>query len=333
MESEVGGAIQKMISIGDELLLFSENRVSKILTADTIDPDQSDQTTRHSYQDIYQVGSASPVVARTILQAEELLGSVHLREATSNERLLTIAWEATQHLLNCEAAQHAIYRDVLELASKCDALVESHKALGSIPSLPQVEDLEGRVTMFLGSAKRCAERIHRLLGECFGTPNLRENFQSYREWVRANRPELEDLLCLLENDALWLKQLADARNALDVNHSRDGYRVYTKNFSLAPGNKFSAPSWKFDLRARGGTQQVDFSDIVLDMNTYLGNLCGFVEDMIVLCIRDTASNAFPYHFFRKDDKTSDNEIPTRFGVTVSLEKMRGISTREARSNQ
>ena len=73
-------SIQWMVELGGSLFCFSEQSISTILTADTIDPAASEPSTRHGYQILYSVGSRNPLVARSILQARKILHSVVLKD-------------------------------------------------------------------------------------------------------------------------------------------------------------------------------------------------------------------------------------------------------------
>jgi hypothetical protein len=73
-------------------------------------------------------------------------------------------------LLRCENAYCQIYNETISLLATCDELIEGAKSKPSIPSLPQVAELEERVGSFLGSAKRCLEKTHALLGTFYDCP-------------------------------------------------------------------------------------------------------------------------------------------------------------------
>lgn len=289
-------AIQEMIVLDDHLYAFSTKRIYQLRTANEIDPARTALDTRHSYQEVYSVGCNNPIVARSIIQANRILKSVALKQGISNPLILNSMWAVTKLLLQCENAYFQIYNDTTAIFPRCNELIEQSKSQSFIPSLPQVADLEVRVSSFLGSAKRCLERAHELLGVFYGCPIGDSNFQSYREWMRANRSESVAVLELLEDDKEWIRFIARARNALDVNHSRQGFVLEVRNIQLDPGNKFSGPNWRHDLSGGGGAVQENWSDIVIDMNVHMRNLVKFVEDLYALCIMDLCHRGVPFDF-------------------------------------
>ena len=73
--------IVRSFPIGEDLLLiFKETSIHRMLTADTIDPENSDPSTRHSSEILYSVGAAHSCVARMILQFKEII-SLWLRNS------------------------------------------------------------------------------------------------------------------------------------------------------------------------------------------------------------------------------------------------------------
>jgi hypothetical protein len=289
-------AVQQMITLGESLYVFSTKKIFRIHTADDIDPDRTAPDTRHSYQEIYPVGCSNSFVARSIIQAKQILDGVVLAPGLSKSNVLKAIWEAAELLLRCENAYFQVYNETMSLLATCDELVAVSKSKPSIPSLPQVAELEDRVGSFLGSAKRCLEKTHALLIIFYGCPDHGSNFKAYREWMAANRSSSEAVLTLLDSDKDWIRFIAEARNALSVNHARQEFVLGVQNFKLQPGNKFSGPSWRYDLSDRGGPVQEYWSDIIKDMDTHMHNLLTFLEEVYILCILDRCDRRLPFEF-------------------------------------
>ena len=289
-------AIQHMLTLNECLYIFSTKKIFQVRTADDVDPDRASPETRHSYQEIYPIGCNNSFVARSIIQAKQIFDGVILRPELTKERLLNAVWEATQLLLQCENAHFRIYNDAMSLLAEIDDVIEKSKSQTTIPTLPQVADLEERVGSFLGSAKRFLEKAHSLLSIFYGSPDHGSNFKAYREWISANRSTSEKVVDLLAKDQEWIRFIAESRNALPINHARAHFILEVRNFSLEPANKFSAPSWCYDLSERGGSVQGYWSDIVRDMDTHLHNMLTFFEELYILCVLDNCDQRLPFKF-------------------------------------
>jgi hypothetical protein len=312
-------AIQEMLTLNERLYIFSTKKIFQVRTADDIDPDRLSSETRHSYQELYQVGCSNSFVARTIIQAKQILDGVVLRSELGKSNLLEVVWEATQLLLQCENAHFRIYNDVMTLLTQVDNVVEKSKSQTSIPSLPQIADLEQIVGSFLGSAKRFLEKAHVVLSIFYDCPDHGANFQAYREWMSANRSDSEKVVALLAGDQEWIRFIAESRNALPVNHSRTHFIMEVRNFTLEAGNKCSAPSWRYDLSDRGGPVQDYWSDIVKDMNTHMHNMLTFFEELYILCVLDNLNERLPFEFgvYRLSEDELSEECPVLYVARAS----------------
>lgn len=311
------GKITALINLDGKLISFTENRIVEIVPAENIDPENEQPQTRHSYQYIADIGSSNSYVARTIIQSKDILDSVILHKNIDKQAILDHVWKSTNLLLKCENSYYGIYKQVIDLMKKCDAIINEHKGKGSIPSLPQVANLEQSVESFLGNAKRFLEFTYALLNKFYGTPNYEANFSSYRNWMMENKPECTKIIDALEQDKEWVQFISWSRNALDINHSRDGFKVTIENFKLYKGNKFSSPSWQYDFTERNGKKQKEPSDITVDMNIYMHNMTTFFEELFLLCIQDNWLNDYNFEIYRKKDDEINKECPTAYFVSVA----------------
>ena len=154
--------IVQILTIGNEMLVFKETSIHRGLPADTIDPERSDLSTRHSSEMLYSVGASNSFVARMILQFKEMIGLAISQTARENE-LIQHIWEANKLLLECEKAFYHIYKHTMELMPKCDEIVEANKNKSAIPALPKVPDLETHVSDFLINGKKFLVAAYRFL--------------------------------------------------------------------------------------------------------------------------------------------------------------------------
>jgi hypothetical protein len=149
--------------------------------------------------------------------------------------------------------------------------------------------------------------------------------------MAANRSSSEAVLTLLAGDKDWIRFIAEARNALSVNHARQNFVLEVQNFKLQPGNKFSGPSWRHDLSDRGGPVQEYWSDIIKDMNTHMHNMLTFLEEVYILCILDRCDRRLPFEFavYRKPEDDISKECPVLYVAQVTPASFLSLSTQVA----
>ena len=104
LDADRDDAVQEMITLNESLYVFSTKKIFRIHTADDIDPDRTAPDTRHSYQEIYPIGCSNSFVARSIIQAKQILDRVILAPGLSKSNVLDAIWEAAELLLRCENA-------------------------------------------------------------------------------------------------------------------------------------------------------------------------------------------------------------------------------------
>ena len=132
--------------------------------------------------------------------------------------------------------------------------------------------------------------------------------------MAANRRSSKAVLTLLDEDKDWIRFIAEARNALQINHGRQFFMLEVQNFKLQPGNKISPPSWRHDLSNRGGPVQKYWSDIIKDMDVHMHNLLTFLEEVYILSILDRCNQRLPFEFgvYRKPNDQISEECPVLY---------------------
>jgi len=317
-QSDERDAIHSMVKLNGSNICFLEKSISIILSAECIDPGNKEPNTRHSSQHLHSVGSRNPYIARTILQSKKILDSVALSENLDNQAILDHVWNCTEHLINCERSHYEIYADTMKLLPLCNQIIDKGKTSSHIDALPQVENLEERVAIFLGNGKRFLEKAHELLSIFYGAPNNNANFTAYREWMEQHASDRNEVIELLNGDQEWIKKLAWHRNALDINHSKTGFEVIIENFKLQAGNKFTGPSWRYDFSEKGGSTQNDPTDLISNIDTFINNMLTFFEELFLLCIRDNWDTRYKYEIHRHKDENIRAECPMKYFISSKL---------------
>lgn len=309
--------IQDLIELQGRLFAFSGKSIFELLPAETIDPSNQEPDTRHSYQKVYSIGAENSFVARTIIQAKEILDTLILRDELDKQIIIDHVWDCSKLLFLCEISHHSIYSQTMKLMHKCDAIVSQGKRGSHISSLPQVKNLAQHVVTFLGDAKRFLEKSHELLCIFYGAPKRGANFEKYRNWMASNESSKAEVVDLLEQDKDWIRLIAWSRNALDINHSKPQFKIEIENFKIQAGNKFSIPRWKYDFSGKEGEVQNDFSDIIKDMDIHLSNMLTFFEELFVLCVRDNWDHRMNFEISKRKEENVDKKCPTLYFVSCN----------------
>jgi len=302
-----------LINLNEKLLiLFKEHSVYKILTSDCIDPERTHLETSNTYEKISSYGASSPLFARIFLQSKEMFDlAFHLNP--DKEHLLEIIWEANLLLISCANYRDEIAGQVNNVAMQCDALIEQHKLSGSIPPLPKVKNLEINAKAFLNTGKLFLTQCFKIISIFTKLPikhNNETHFNIHIDWLANNRPELIGLTQSLKSDLEWIRTLAECRNAIE--HSRAGLSITLNNFKLLPGNKFTEPTWSYDLTSK--IQVKRESSIVTDLCIYIDNMLGMLEEIILHCISAELSIEKKFQIYKIDDSKINPQCPIAYQV-------------------
>ena len=161
--------IVNSLNIGDDLILFKTDGIYRLLTAETIDPESDYPETSHTYEKIFPIGTESDYVSRVIIQFEEIIKFVKVKDKTTSE-FVQIIWEANKLLLNSLNSLVKVNFSANELAPKCDEIIEKFKGKSTLPPLPKIPELENHVRIFFNNAKLFLIETFRLLHTFYGLP-------------------------------------------------------------------------------------------------------------------------------------------------------------------
>lgn len=312
-------AIVTMENINDALLLiFKENSIYRLLTADSTDPQKTQPDTGHTYEKIANVGAASPYVARIFLQFKRIIDLIFIEDSIK-PRLLQQIWNLNEQLLLCANFESNIRLQLNDVAQKCDAIIEQNKSSRAIPPLAKVKNLEGDAKSFLLAGKQFLIECFKLISIFTGLPlGTRDeaHFDKHVKWLEQNQPALVQLSSTLINDLPWIRRLSECRNA--VEHPGPGQTLTIENTKLHPGNKFSLPSWSYDLTNKLKIQQPS-TPIDQELDAYLNNMFYLLEDILLMCISERLPIDGMFSIYQYDQKDIDPCCPIKYYASLSAE--------------
>lgn len=306
-----------MENINDKLLLaFKEASIYKLITADSTDPDRTQLDTAHTYEKISAFGASSPYVARMFLQFKGII-DLALSNDPIKPQLLEQIWSLNEQLLACAQLELNIREQLGDIIAKCDTLIEQNKSLGSVPPLPKVKNLENDARTFLSLGKQFLIDCFKIISLFTGLPitsRSEARFDNHLTWLKDNCSSNNNLLTTLTNDLQWIRRLAECRNA--VEHPAPGQTITIENTKLHPGNKFSLPTWSYDLSNKLNIKETDIP-IHQELDAYLNNMLYGLEDILLSCISQSLSQHDMYAIYQRADAEIDPKQPIKYYAGLS----------------
>ncbi|MNG99612.1 hypothetical protein D3C79_587860 [compost metagenome] len=312
-------AIVTMETIDDTLLLvFKENSIYKIITANSTDPQKTEPNTGHTYEKIAEHGAASPYVARIFLQSKRIIDQAFHEDSIKSE-LHKQVWILTEQLLNCAQFEFNIRNQLDDVLHQCNIIIEQNKGNRTIPPLAKVKNLENDAKSFLLTGKQFLIDCFKLLKVFTDLPIGARNeahFNTHQEWLKQNRPELDTLNSTISSDLPWIRRLSECRNA--VEHPGPGQLLTIENTKLHPGNKFSPPTWSYDLTNKLGVNESNVP-IYQELDAYLNNMFCFLEDILLICLSKQLEKDGMLSIYQHNEADIDPSFPIKYYASLSAE--------------
>ena len=228
-----------------------------------------------SFQQAFDRGTATPCVARTVPQTQELAKAFLLDEKT-RQALMGLSYDVMRHLIGCLDIGERIRAEVKEGRRRIDAGEVNIQAGGQVAELPSLGAPHKDVEMFLYNAKLALRDTGGLLEFLLGQ-KFDHKFHQARAWAAKELGPDAPLTKLLNDDADWIEQVLDLRNA--VEHPRTAGRLHVRDFHLATedGRKVVAPPvWWVD--------DGEPASIAEAMEAIEHNLLTFYEELLCLLL-------------------------------------------------
>jgi len=310
-------AIIAMETINDALLLiFKESSIYKLLTADSTDPQKTQPDTGHTYEKIAAIGAASPYVARIFLQFKRIIDQV-FSEDSIKPKLLEQVWSLNEQLLVCAQLESNIREQLDDVMQKCDIIIEQNKSSRAIPTLAKLKNLESDAKSFLLVGKQFLIDCFKLISLFTDLPlGARDeaHFDKHIKWLQQNRPTLKKLSLALGNDLFWIRRLSECRNAIE--HPGPGQSLTIENTKLHPGNKFSLPTWSYDLTNKINVQESSIP-IHQELDAYLNNMLYFLEEILLFCISESLPADGMFSIYQHDEADIKPNCPIKYYASLS----------------
>jgi len=310
--SDSSNKIIKQLVINDELLIFTTDGIYKVLTADEIDSENSYADTRHTHEKLFNIGTSSIYVARMIIQFEYIMKTISFE--TSN-LLISHIWKMNKLLLNCYVPVEYLKKNNEIIKIECNEIIEKYKHNSTIPALPQIEELEAKTKDFFTTGKKFLIELFKIFNLLFQMPlNKGEaHFDNHLTWITENFGKEHSLSVLLNQDINWLRILSECRNAIE--HEGDGQCLTLNNFRLSAGNKFSEPTWIYDLSKKRLGISLE-SSLISDIDDLLHNMLYLFEDIMLIIIQEKMKINNFFHLYKIKEPQLDIDCPFIYAIAL-----------------
>jgi hypothetical protein len=263
-------------------------------------------------QKISDYGTATPAVARTLVQGNQLMQAFPIGEEVRSE-VNEVLFEVQRQLVRCVQVWERVRDEVgraKALVAERGLDVQSNR--GAV-SLPSVADLMAHAESFLQAVKLAIRDVGRLLRPFFGT-DFGHRFDRALAWARGRFEEGDHLVQCFAHYEPWVDEIVALRNAVDHPTDLSRGKLVVYNFRLVPsrnGPQLAEPAWC--LSGDDPTPMLD------DMQTITEGVLRISEDVLSICLLKNRG-AFPLYIYEIPEANRDPKCPIRLRVGLNLPK-------------
>ncbi|MNM93020.1 hypothetical protein D3C81_1053810 [compost metagenome] len=304
------GAIQRMVHLGDFMEVYTPEESFKIQTPESVDPARTNANTMWVVAKVADVGSTSPIIARTIIQAHDILRDRMVLKDDARITIHKLMLKIKNNLLQCEIAQN-IYLESERKAENLFSSTDQPANEKAYKNFPVIQSIDEKITNFLIPARRVVTDVLQVPGFFW---NLKKQHSTLENLIN------KELIPLLGKDHRMvnfftsivpdISRIVNFRNGQEHINTTKGTPLVIRNFFLLPTNEVHVPIW--NLKNEQPTSIVDELPIMLN------NLLIFAETMLIACI-DSNLPDFPPMLMQQIE-TPKPLCPVRYELVIDASK-------------
>jgi hypothetical protein len=234
------GDLSAMINANGTLLCVMRHAVHTIRLADDIDPERTNPKITDTQQRVLSFGSDDAFVARTLLQAEELLKGGFMSKKVDTGKGVAAAWAFTKEL----ASLHEAVVDLEGEVSKKDASFNGNPASDSSIRVPAISNIEQRTKLFVINADHAVRHIMELAQLFYpDIPSSKWILHLY-EKLKKLHGEKHPATQFIQSIMPWVHTMRNTRNG--VEHPEDNGKVTIHNYRVTEKGLVLRPTIQYE---------------------------------------------------------------------------------------
>lgn len=247
-------------------------------------------------------GSSDPVVARTVMQAGQIVKFYDLNEE-KEQGVVHVFNQLRRHLHQCDDIGRRL---VFEINKKSDVLHERLKQNNAQKTLhlPSADNLTNDVETYLCHAKLSFRELKDIFSHTLDKSfKATTQYSHIADWSEKRFEKNNSLSRWLRGNCDWIQKLIDSRNAVEHpgNHTLE-----INNFHTVDGI-IRAPSWSLDGEPP--------KSLLKDMEVLTTNMLEFSEILLLYCLRNV-KDISPIIIAEIPTEKRNKDVPIRFIATL-----------------
>lgn len=291
---------------------MKEDVTFRVRAPESIDPDRTNPNAPFVAAVSDSVGSASPAVARVLLQGRDILDAAIFREKLDKDSVVQVLHACKEALVVCEKV-------AARVASHVDKIIQDIEASGiprdsrgqALNPFPQMSDLESEATNFLIHTKRAIQSICRLPSIFLPVPPKDNNFDAMAKTLTAAIGADAPVTKFVVANASGVRYLIELRNYQEHPGAK---RTVINNFAVMPDGAISVPMWYVS----GETPR----PIREEMQAATEFLVQMAEAMLIHLVMHTVDRRFPFIIQKLEASQVGPKMPIKYRLSIDSSKLK-----------
>ena len=306
------GGILAACPCDDFLEIYKKDVTFRLETPETIDPERTNPNAPMVAAVADRIGCADPVIARVLLQGRDIIESAFLVEPVDKKGVVRSLHSIKEALVACRKSADLVRRRVEEIVAQIEQSgVDKDRFGRSVPSLPQVPDLELAATQFLISAKRAIKGTCNLVPLFVDTDRADSNFDHLGNRLDKLLGGDAPLVRFVRAHADAIAYLIDLRNCQE--HPQPGKSTRIDNFRIEPDGSIRVPMWF----VTGETPR----PIHVEMGAAIDLLVEITEWLVIYLADHRLDSRWPFVIEEVDEESINRDMPVRYRLTLDIGKL------------
>jgi len=229
------GAITGSYLLDDRLLIIRNDSVYSIQMADQIDPGRRNPDIPNLSQRLFDLGSDSEIIRRSLLTSGELFRTPYLASSIDAARARHISLDATIHLIAAIEASDSIAADVAA------ALIDPIEVVGRAAELPSIRGLWPRFAAFFQSVEHTFQEAYQLALLFFPEARAEKRFfEGFRDVILKQLGEDTNFYrfaAVLAENGVFIRNLRAC-----IEHEREDQRLIVNDFAMVQTGTVERPT-------------------------------------------------------------------------------------------
>lgn len=302
--------VMAMLSRQDGMYIVSLEKILQVSLPEELDPDADHPDAPIAQSAVLNIGSRNPIVARTVLQAQDF--TQFLAQNEQKQKVNDIAWEVMHSLLALDRIVKWLKTTVQQLKEEISADLQKYTDGPSPFPLPIVDDLETQFRSAIFMGKHALNSISELFPTLFKGDFTRGRYDKIVTWSNATFGQKAPLARMLTADHQWIFLWTEVRNALE--HPKAGYYVRINNFRLLASREPQLPTWQLKHPTLDNYRPQNMVDA---LPLFQENILTFFENLLLELVLRSRSHPIPIQVIDREVEGRDPDCPKRYMATIA----------------